>query len=100
MALRRVQNGDDCRHSPPAFDPVGLKREFPGLADRRLGDIDSAATAVGIRANVHEECAGAAIGASRRAQAAVDVATVRTQQEEGPYPERIAELTKSSRSCF
>jgi cysteine desulfurase / selenocysteine lyase len=63
--------------APPPFDPVALKREFPGLADPRLHYLDNAATAqmpeavlqtlyrfeVEARANVHE-------GAHRRARAA------------------------------
>jgi cysteine desulfurase/selenocysteine lyase len=61
------------------FDPVGLKREFPGLADPHLHYLDSAATAqmpqavldalyrfeVEARANVHE-------GLHARARAATD----------------------------
>ena len=60
-----------------AFDPIALKRDFPGLADPRLHYLDSAATAqmpeaaldalrrfeVEARANVHE-------GLHRRARAA------------------------------
>jgi cysteine desulfurase/selenocysteine lyase len=65
--------------SKRSFDPAGLKREFPGLADPRLHYLDSAATAqmpevvldalrrfeVEARANVHE-------GMHSRARAATD----------------------------
>jgi cysteine desulfurase / selenocysteine lyase len=65
--------------SKRSFDAVGLKREFPGLADPRLHYLDSAATAqmpdvvldalrrfeVEARANVHE-------GMHSRARAATD----------------------------
>jgi cysteine desulfurase/selenocysteine lyase len=65
------------RSRSPAFDPVALKRQFPGLADPDLHYLDNAATAqmpedvlqalrrfeIDARANVHE-------GAHRRARAA------------------------------
>jgi cysteine desulfurase/selenocysteine lyase len=66
--------------TPLGFDPVLLKRQFPGLAEPRLHYLDNAATAqmpapvlealrrfeIEARANVHE-------GAHRRARAATDL---------------------------